>query len=627
MWPAPLPAQSRERSPRRDAQAGAQAAIGALRDCRRAAADATGAPWIVESSAERCERAEQQGSQAPDELRGSSGSCWDALWRAIREMRAANRLYEQARRARAPEQRRLMDEARGHHRAANQAIAEADRCIQGVARLVMQLLQELRGRGRRERPQPRPRPSEIPPSTRPWPSDPWGIPPAAADEEPCQDSRLGLRQIPYGGIDRIDGGFAEGAEQPEQLQSNHPERIRRLPGPLGAIALSTLSPRGRLHPEAHLDHAFSGPFRVLVSHQNRTGARLWQTLVLHNPGSTDVDVTVDALAGTDTTEAPYFDLGGRAFPALAPNPGASTANGPGDRTATRILLGDNEGPPAGRVPAGQTRILHTQSHPADKELVTQAELYSDAPVQAAVVYTPTEPTPAALERLLSQGALLPRSPDDPVATPPGAPGALIYGRVAGVVARSTFVGALTNDRAYRRFLTVPGCERRYAFNTRRGGPKVDLGTGVDQAAPLAVGPGGRPLRYSDAAYANNGNYGAEFVVHVEMHNPTSRGTLSRLCIDTPASIGGGVSRALRNTLAVSLDGGPPAYWYANQAVGTISPDPCIEVSVAPGGTRHVKLRLFYAANNTSPHTLRIKTEGRPPGGRAQNTNPIEPTTP
>lgn len=579
--------------------------VNALRDCRRAAADATGAPWGVERSAARCETARSSAPEAPEELEAAEASCWDALARAIAEMRTANRLYEQSRHMPDPEGGRLNAEARRHHAQANAHIDKADQCIAAAANLAMRLLSELRGRPRGERPRPRPQPSEVPEAPRP---DLWGWPSAQAADDPCQDRRLGLRPLPRGGIDRLDGGFDSASEQREQLQSNHPEMLRELPV-AGAILVSTLTARGREHPEAHLEHAFEGAFRVLISHQNQTGRAAYQTLALHNPGRVAAQVQFEALASTTTTEAPYLDLAGHLFPPLAPNPGARVANGPGDRTASRILLGEREGGvTTALLPPGATVALHTALHAARQELVTQAELRASAPVQAAVVYTLRPPTSVELERLLQQGTLIARSAADPIASPPGAPGPLIYGRVAGVVAASSFDAAFTNDLAHRSYVALPGCERRYAFNTRRGGPQVDLGTGWDQAAPLARGADGALLRYRDAAYANNGNYGAEFSVRARLVNPGPRAARVRVFIDTPGQSGPGVSRALRNTLEVRSDGRAPELWYANQRSGTTASQPLADVLLEPGQTGALVLKLFYAANNTSPHVLRVRTD-------------------
>lgn len=581
------------------------ASVNALRDCRRAAADATGAPWGVERSAARCQEARARAPEAPEELQASEVPCWEALARAIDEMRTANRLYEQSRHTPDPEGGRLNAEARRHHQQANAAIDRADECIAGAAELAMRLWSALRGRPRGERPQPRPRPGEVRETPRPAP---WNWPAAEAAEDPCQDRRLGLRPLPRGGIERLDGGFDAAREQRQQLQSNHPEILSQLPD-AGAILVSTLVPTGKAHPDAHLDHAFARPFRVLISHQNQTGRAAYQTLALHNPGARGVRVDIEALASTTTSEAPYQDLAGRPFPALAPNPGARDANGPGDRTATRILLGEREGGVTTVVvPPHGTISLHTALHAARQELVTQAELVADGALQAAVIYTRVAPTPADLARVLQQGALVARSANDPIASPPGAPGSLIYGRVAGVVGKSTFDGAFTNDLQHRAFLAVAHCERRYAFNTRRGGPQVDLGTGLDQAGPLARGASGQLLRYPDAAYANNGNYGAEFFLRGQIVNPTARSVRVRAYIDTPGQVAAGVSRALRNTLAVTTEEQAPELWYANQRSGTLAQQPLANLVLAPGQTRDLVLRFFYAANNTSPHILRVRTD-------------------
>ena len=108
------------------------------------------------------------------------------------------------------------------------------------------------------------------------------------------------------GPEALEGAFATGADAVPQLNANDPECLTTLSHDR-VIEVSTLAPAGRAHPDAHLDYAFEGRFRVFVSNQNRTGAPVHQVIALHAPGDRAVSVRVLTLASTRTDEAPYRD--------------------------------------------------------------------------------------------------------------------------------------------------------------------------------------------------------------------------------------------------------------------------------------------------------------------------------
>jgi hypothetical protein len=484
-----------------------------------------------------------------------------------------------------------------------------------------------------------------------------------------------------------------------QFNSNYPERLTKLNH--GDITLSTLSPTGRTDIDAHLDYAFTGKFRVLISHINLTNVRAYQVFVLRNPGSGNVNVKVNALASTDDATGPppyhqrYNDLEGRVEARNAVIDYSGQANGPGDRTASRILLGKvqqdlfesrREYQPGSLVigiPAGETRVVQAPLHGAGgRALVTQAELESDGPVEAAVVYTTKKTTDPEVDALLKTGRLVARDKSsdgrgqvDVNGQPKVANGAS-FGQVGGVVQHSTFEGSITNG---------PLCARHfYVFNMKRGQeyrlggdrsaawvrvekPSADptkrppptpfttehgsMASRDDAADLIGAGPRtgilpavwyylGRSKFYHDqnadlryGALKSHGNYGAEFVITGNFQNATEQSMQVRVFIDTPEELDAGVSRSLRNTFEVrkatssnGVDSAAPRYFYAsqkaNQPRGTTSEKPIFEVTLGANQSESARIRVFYAANNTAPHVLRVETGPAPTSqATARSTSP------
>jgi len=224
-------------------------------------------------------------------------------------------------------------------------------------------------------------------------------------------------------------------------------------------------------------------------------------------------------------------------------------------------------------------------------------------VQVAELYSRGKATLPQLKRGLQASALVPRDAHhDRIPSAPGAGGSFIYRRVAGVVPASTFAARMTNDTVRRDFLLEGPGTRRFALNTNA---TQRLGTGLDGAAPVAT-------RYPDSAYASHGNYGGEFQLGGTFRNTTSAPLRVSVYLDTPPEAKAGVSRSVRNAVEATVREAPDSdgtrtYLYANQTEGTVSSRPLATVVVPPGASRQVDLRMFYAANNTSPHVLRVVT--------------------
>ena len=226
--------------------------------------------------------------------------------------------------------------------------------------------------------------------------------------------------------------------------------------------------------------------------------------------------------------------------------------------------------------------------------MTQAELTCDGPLRAAVLYLPESPTVATVDLALERGALLARSALDHEPTPPGGKGGLVFGRVAGVVAASTYVGKLTNDREHRAFLTVPGT-RSFLWDAKLGA------AGERDAAPL--------LRRNDhSAYRSWGNYGGEFRIAARLENPTDHRATVRVFLDSPGPAA--EARAFRGEIEVRA-GGEVHRVVASERAGARGDRPIATITLEPGEERELSLRTFYAANDLPPQVIRLETTRAP----------------
>lgn len=442
---------------------------------------------------------------------------------------------------------------------------------------------------------PRRAPVQLSPSTgTPRPVD---TPPAVAPANAA--GALTLRPLPA--VATVDGGLVHGKGAVQQLNSNHPEIITREGLAKGNVAISTLA-KG-------LNHSFNGPFRIFSSNQNRTGAPLHQTLALHNPGNQPVTVTVNTWASTTTREAPYKDTqknpDGTAFTGRETFTQGVATNGPGQFNAARILRGDNELPAGKRtltIPPGGTVTLPSSSVASGQELITQGDLISNGPVQAAIVYNSEAPTTEQVKRQLDAGRYIGTSGHDKEPTPLDAPGAIIFSRVSGVVETSQYEGRLTNSQDHSRYLVTGPGEQSYAFNTKRG---VDLGTGRNEASRVLV-----RAEHNKSAYESPLNYGAEFKLGGTFHNPTQQPRKVRLFIDSP--IKSNDSRVMRGTFEVTVRTSPDAppqkrLVTLSQSQQTRGQTPLAEFTLPPGASYGVDLRTIYGANNTGPQAVRVVT--------------------
>lgn len=371
-----------------------------------------------------------------------------------------------------------------------------------------------------------------------------------------------------------------------QLNDSHPEALTAWDAS-HAIASSTLPSLGRSHVRAHQDVAFEGEGSIFSSHLNLTGQDLAQDLVLFNPTGRNLHVRVHALASTTTEEAPYrtgwlsmlYEPSDRA---TLPDTGFRRGYGPGERTARRILRGEVEGANSLLIPPGAVAILHSAVHPAGQELVTQAEFHTDGPVHAAVLYTDAPLADdragrARAEGLLQSSDLVRRS-----GTPDRG--------VAGVVAGADGDAVLANNADGTAYVVDGTSLRFYDFLSPRS---------VGDSADLVS-------RYTDSAPTNAGSQGADIRIQVPVVNPTQHSRRLRIFFDSPTTenVYGGPS--LRNPLAVTV-GGQTRSWSLDQAPGTRSATPVVDLVVGPGASQVATLRLINAADNLPPYRIRVET--------------------
>ncbi len=385
-------------------------------------------------------------------------------------------------------------------------------------------------------------------------------------------------------VTALPGGF----DKTLMLNSNHPEKLL---GP--GIAVSTLPWPG----QAHLGQPFDGKFRIFAHHNNASGRPLHQAIALFNPGPEPVTVRLGPSASYTTREAPYRDHHDDA----APDPSGKLISGPGDAAAAAVLRGDRAVPSAEVVlPPGQVTVLHTKAVPAGNEVTSTFLLESTGRVHAAVVFEDAPPTVESVRSRLATGDRLPRNPQDKPPTPPGQPGQVIFGRVAGVQEGATWSAAITTDPAQTELaIGNAPVERGLLLVGKRSNT---LGTGQDQAAPIAH-------RYADSAYAANGNYGVEYVIDLPVVNRSTKTRTLQLLFDTPTPAQG-LSRAFRGTIAITSTspGKNPQtrFVHVNQRPGDVGARPLAEVKIGPGEARSVQVRLVYPADATPPHILRIR---------------------
>ncbi|WP_094559755.1 DUF3370 domain-containing protein [Synechococcus sp. 8F6] len=433
------------------------------------------------------------------------------------------------------------------------------------------------------------------------------------------------------------------------VNDNNPELIRE-PG----ILLSTFPGSGRGVPSAHLDVVLNGRFD-LFSHHVYAGkpesldSTLWLAVLAAPRGPEPVMLKL--LSGSTALSqavepgqagAPFLPL-----PALMAQGSTPVWAGPGSRVATELLARQRSPqlPASWTLPPGAPRTLVVLPLPVRgldpllNGLNLQMRLESSGPVSLATLAafgSGNQPPPASTWAALLEGGLSPR---EHAPTPRGSKGGMVYSRVSGVQVGSVWRSRLTDPG--QNWLSVRRAPISWPISSLERGT---LGTGQVQTAELQA-------FYPGTAWAAHGNYGVEYDLSIPLRNDTTQPVALLLALESPIkgdaaagglrfhSIGGITSGSrpvmFRGTVEVTgLDGTPspsgapgrPAgrrSFHLVQRAGEPSP-PLGTVSLAPGASRQLQVRLIYPADATPPQVLSLLPVPEPAVKQSKTTPASHP---
>ena len=402
------------------------------------------------------------------------------------------------------------------------------------------------------------------------------------------------------------------------VNDNNPELIKD-----DGILLSTFPDQG----EASIPVALNGRFD-LFSHHVYAGtdeslvSTLWLALLMAPLGTEPVTVTL--LEGStslsqatkpDQTQAPFLPL-----PPLMRETSDVIAAGPGSRVAGDLLRGQRarelNTTTWTLTPGTPTRILQLPIpvkglDPLLNGRNLQLRLHSSAPVALATLAAhgngPTPPSDQHWNDLLASGDL---SSKEHSPTPRGSKGKMIYSRVSGVQIGSSWLARLTDPG--KNTLSISGNALSWPISSLERGT---LGTGQVQTAELKT-------LYPDTAWAAHGNYGVEYDLTLPLKNAGSTLQTLQLALESPiktdASTGGlRFRRSLSGPVmfrgpielsGLEADDGSPLGRHRVHLVlrqGQQGP-PLGRVTLKPGETKDVRVRLVYPADATPPQVLTVQ---------------------
>jgi hypothetical protein len=404
------------------------------------------------------------------------------------------------------------------------------------------------------------------------------------------------------------------------FNSDSPEWIRE-----SGILLSTFPPTGKATPAAHLNYPFKGRFNLFAHHftnDPKDRQTLYIGILVYNPGDQPVTVSIPAAASYQMSEAPF-----QTQPPMSENPTGAVFSGPGIRAVDTVLRGQRtaEFPAQVVVAPKQYQMLMNGdittrglSRPVNgRSTFMQLNSSDTVYVASLALFAPKtdtgeerKPTLQDWQMLLEQGGFA--MPRDKTPTPPGAGGSLVYGRVAGVQAGSTWRTNLVDTGKTTLTIPAPGRSVAYGISTLRAGR---LGTDQIQSAPLVA-------RYPDTAYESHGNYGTYYDLRMPLENPTEQTQTITLTLATPLKEDQLAQRALRfrqppqdfpyfrGTVRLRYrdDQGKSQTRYIHlwHRTGQVV-EPLVTLALRPGEKRSLRLDFYYPPDATPPQVLSVKT--------------------
>ena len=374
-----------------------------------------------------------------------------------------------------------------------------------------------------------------------------------------------------------------------------------------------------------LNVALDGRFDLFSHHvyagkPEELASTLWLA-VLAQPLGTD-PVTLDVISGSTSlsqgtkpgqTAAPFLPL-----PSLMAETTTPIASGPGSRVAGDLLRGEQapELPKQIKIDPGHASALLVLPIPVaglDPLLNgrnLQLRLNSSAPVYVATVAAygnnDTPPSDQRWRALLSAGT---RSPKEHQPTPRGSKGRMIYSRVSGVQIGSTWTGSLHDPGS--KTLNINAAPISWPISSLERG---DLGTAQVQTAELKTFDKG-------TAWAAHGNYGVEYDLTLPLHNPENSKRTVAIALESPDKRGSSNGKLqfkpgnsgpvmFRGPIEVTgLDGANGRAmgrrrFHLVLRRGQEGPE-LGKISLAPGESRRVRVRLVYPADATPPQVLTV----------------------
>ena len=375
-----------------------------------------------------------------------------------------------------------------------------------------------------------------------------------------------------------------------------------------------------------LNLALNGRFDLFSHHvyagtPDRLDSTLWLAVIAQP--ATDQAVTLELLGGStalsqavnkEQTASPFLPL-----PALMAESGTPISSGPGSRVAGDLLRGDSAAElprqwtiqPGSATPLVVLPIPVAGLDPLLNGRNLQMRLHSSGPVHVATLAafgdSRQAPNAAHWQTLLNESQ---QSPKEHGPTPRGAKGRIIYSRVSGVQIGSTWRAQLIDPGS--NHLDLSATPVSWPISSLVNG---DLQTGQIQTAELeAFDPG--------TAWAAHGNYGVEYDLTLPLRNTSAETRIVAIALESPDK-----NRSTNQQLAFSrTEGGPVMFRGPIEVTGLDGHDgqrsgprrfhlvlrrgqegPELgQVSLGPGESRRVRVRLVYPADATPPQVLSLR---------------------
>ncbi len=422
-----------------------------------------------------------------------------------------------------------------------------------------------------------------------------------------------VRPLP-GGLDKV-----------LMVNDNNPELITG-----EGILLSTFPTKNTQSSSAKADKSnlavpLDGRFDLFSHHvyaglPDHLESTLWLAVLAQPRGDEPVQLTL--LRGSTSlsqateagqTAAPFLPL-----PKVIAETTTPIAAGPGSRVAGDLLRGERAQELPERwelLPGSPSALLVLPIPVAGLDPLLngrnlQMRLHSSGPISLATVAAYGNPKAAPpLSRwieLLESGEL---SPKEHHPTPRGSSGKIVYSRVSGIQLGST----------WKTTLTDPDSTVLSAINTPISWPissleRGSLGTDQVQTAELQA-------HYDNTAWAAHGNYGVEYDLTLPLHNGSKQEKSFLLTLESPlkkdnnntsldfrvSASGPVMYRGLIEVSGLDSESSRPMgrrRFHLVLRQGQMGPD-LGRISLTPGETRDVRIRLIYPADATPPQVLTL----------------------